>query len=149
MPDFHPFLVSFPIVLIVLVFSLEMYAKLKRDQSVSSFNFILLAVLVLSVFFAYFSGNYASSLITGKLYELHNPKIDFHHLLATVTLFLVIIPLVFKLSLKSNPKQALEVIYWLSLILVLISILTTGYFGGSLVFDHGVGVNLANQSTSE
>ncbi len=129
----HPLIVHFPIALFITAFGLEVLSLIFKKESLHQTawcNYILgIVAAVAAVLAAWWD----------KV-EVKHPVFYTHRNLAYVTLGIalasgVILPLV-----KRKSKKAFRVIFFIFLVLFTCLVSITGYYGGRLVYEYGVGV---------
>ncbi len=139
---FHAMIIHFPIALIMAGFFSEILGMVtKRDFFKNAALFLLLLGAVGAIF-AYVSGNLAGDGIEEG--PLKNP-LDLHERAATVTLWLVVIIALFRVTVLYF-KHSRRWVTWVSVLLFATlagSVTITGYLGGQLVYKHAAGVQLA------
>ena len=140
----HPYIVHFPIALFTVYTLLEIIALFLKNENFSKMIMIILGFGVLFSILAVLTGNSAASAGRGAVSPEVLKMIETHESLATITLFyyaaLLFLRFYFILKRKSG-----SLIKYSFLALVLIGnifIYLTGYYGGELVFKHGVGTQL-------
>ncbi len=139
---FHAMIIHFPIALVMAGFFSEILGMVtKRDFFKNAALFLLLLGAVGAIF-AYVSGNLAGDGIEEG--PLKNP-LDLHKRAATVTLWLVVIIALFRVTVLYF-KHSRRWVTWVSVLLFATlagSVTITGYLGGQLVYKHAAGVQLA------
>lgn len=142
----HPVVVHFPIAFFVLYFLLETIGTLfKKDF----FTKTALFVLSLGVFFsliAVLTGNQAHETFKylNNSYDYANQLIERHEELATLSLWYFTILLFIRvfLIIKKKFTSIPRYLFILFALIGCVLILLTGYYGGVLVFEHGIGTKL-------
>lgn len=132
----HPILVHFPIALFISALGLEALAIIfKKDslQQASWTNFIL-AVLITPL-----------TILTGWLEARHlhlsHKVADIHKIFAYWTFGTSLILAIGLWMIKKRlPRKLFGHLFFISLILVVVLISISGYYGGRLVYEYGVGV---------
>lgn len=129
----HPMLVHFPIALFITVFGFELLSlALKKDSfhNAAWYNY-LLAILAsgAAILAAWWDGEI-----------LKHPVFYTHKNLAYWTFWIAfgsgfVLPVI-----KRKSKKAFRIIFFIFLVLVATLISITGYYGGKLVYEYGVGV---------
>lgn len=132
----HPILVHFPIALFISALGLEMLAfafKRERLQDVAWINFILAVLITPFV------------VMTG-LWEVRHLRLshriaDIHKIFAFWTWGLSsILAIGLWLIKKRLSKKLFKIFFFVSLILIAVLVSISGYYGGRLVYEYGVGV---------
>ncbi len=130
----HPMIVHFPIALLITTVVLEAFYLFTKKEKLHTATWYTLLVGVL---FAYFA------IATGPE-DVNSPLLEYHETFAWITTFLFTFALVWRYAKEQIPyfkKINLRFLYPLILILGLISVSITGYFGGTMVYEHGVGIH--------
>ncbi len=150
-PTVHPMLVHFPIALLFTAFLLDAIAVWRRDRFFERAGLVLLWLTLIAVFFAILAGLYAAGhlLVTPSV----RPLLRAHRRDGIITG--LVIAAIVALRMRAHrawtksgdlsaagPGDTLKPWYYASAayILGLIMISTTGILGGSMVYDHGLGV---------
>ena len=137
----HPVLVHFPIVLFVLYSLSEIAALFYKEKN---FNKVVTVLLALALFFAVgavLTGNRAAEISKGLLTSVQSEILETHETLATLSLFYYAALFFIKFYLLTKKKFE-GIIKYVFLAIVLIGnifIYLTGYYGGRLVFEYGIG----------
>ncbi|MFA5297768.1 MAG: DUF2231 domain-containing protein [Lutibacter sp.] len=138
----HAILIHFPIALLVIGFFSELLAIFIKKDFFKKVAFYLLLVGALGAITAYISGSYAGEGIEeGPL----KAPMELHEQAALITLWLSIITALFSVLIyffKVQNNKVKSVAIFLYALLVA-SVVQTGYYGGQLVYSHGVGIELA------
>ena len=138
----HAILIHFPIALLVVGFLSELVAIFINKDFFKKVAFYLLLVGALGAISAYISGSYAGEGIEeGPL----KAPMELHEQAALITLWLSIITALFSVLIYffkvQNNKVKYVAIFLYALLVA--SVVQTGYYGGQLVYSHGVGIELA------
>lgn len=138
--NLHPPLTAFPLVLIVLVVVLELYARVRGKDWRGPIEFIVVAMVV-AVLAAFFSG-YPASEGADQTFLVPDEAISRHHTVGRFLLFLSLpcAALRFVATRARYNKRVFEIAYGIVLAVCLGLVVYTGYLGGELVFKHGAGV---------
>ena len=139
---FHAMIIHFPIALIMAGFFSEILGMVTKRDFFKNAAFFLLLLGAVGAIFAYVSGNLAGDGIEEG--PLKNP-LDLHERAATVTLWLVVIIALFRVTVLYF-KHSRRWVTWVSVLLFATlagSVTITGYLGGQLVYKHAAGVQLA------
>jgi uncharacterized membrane protein len=148
MPNIHPLIVHFPIVLLYLSVGLEALYLFRRRDYIQKSATLTLYLGTLSLGVAAFTGWLAHKTVAHS--EWSFPIIEKHELLGFIALgcFVGLCLLKQYVVFKNRPKN-LRVIYGV-LSIVSLTILTLGaHFGGVLVFEYGVGVKGVDQAPKQ
>jgi len=143
----HPFVVHFPIALFVLYFLLETLGTILKKDFFSKTALLVLALGVLSSLAAVLTGNQAHEAVKNIL--LNNPNnlpalIEQHENYATLSLWYFTAILFGRVYLTIKNKFDVKYRYLFIVLGALgcVLIYFTGYFGGILVYDYGIGTKL-------
>ena len=147
-PTVHPMIVHFPIALLFTSFLLDAVAVWRRDRFYERAGFILLWLTLVAVFFAILAGLYAAShlLVTPTVQPLlrahRRDGIITGLVIAAIVILRIRVHRAWTRTGHAAPVPALRPWYYAgaAYILGLIMISTTGVVGGSMVYDHGLGV---------
>ena len=146
MMNFHPPLSSAPAVLLISGTLLEVlsYGFRRAALRTTARGVFLLGIGAIPL--SYLSGLWAEEMLPSALVAQHQLVIDSHEGLARLCLFLSILPLLFlilEFALRGRGgEKAFGVLYLLSACVLSLLIARTSFFGGELVFQHGLGVEL-------
>jgi len=131
----HPMLVHFPIALIVFGFIADLASILfKKEACLSKFGFYLLIFGTLASLSALLTGVLFTSEMSGAAGEVK----ETHELFAWITVGLLIAVSAFRLFLKFKNKEESE-LKWIAFALyglAAISVIITGFYGGTLVYNY-------------
>lgn len=143
----HPKVVHFSISFFVLYFIFESAGIILKKEYLIKSAYIILIFGIISSVFSVLTGNLAyqdAKLFFGKDAHKYNYLIEIHEQLATISLWYFTI--VFFLRTYLTIKKKFSLIYqWTFVIFGFIGallIVLTGYYGGQLVFDYGIGTKL-------
>ncbi len=138
--DIHPFLIHFPIALLPLSAALDLYALWRRRSDWHSLAYALWALGVAGALAAVISGNAAAA--EHRQDPLVDALIARHEDWATAALLLGLGVLLGRLPLHlKRDLQARSLTVWILVALVVSALVwTAAYWGGDLVYGHGVGV---------
>ncbi|GEM_PF-1431918 len=138
----HPPLVAFPLVLIFVAITCEIWVVIvPNSNQVSVFSRVTLLAALLFATVAYFSGHEASEFMN-KSFIVPDSAVGDHFFWARVSLF-TLTPCVATKFISDAAKYNKKLFKWIFLLLLIASaalVSYTGWLGGSLVFDHGAGV---------
>ncbi len=150
-PTVHPMLVHFPIALLFTSFLLDAVAVWRRDRFFETAGLTLLWLTLVSVIFAIVAGLYAAThvLVTPAV----RPLLQAHRRDGIITGVIVAVIVLLRMRAHRSwnntrrlsgegTNEALKPWYYAggAYILGLIMISATGVIGGSMVYDHGLGV---------
>lgn len=146
MPNLHPLIIHFPIVLLYLAVASEVAFRIFKTDYLKKTASYMLGLGVISLSLAVLSGWLAHQNVPHS--ELSFPVIEKHQLLGFVTLggFLIASILKYTAIPQINHRWLKTCnLTYLGLCLVSITTLTlTAHFGGQLVYEYGVGVKVVN-----
>lgn len=144
--NFHPPLSAFPVALIILVAILEMVAALMKKKEVVfqaihhaiNVNLAFAGVFVTAAFFSGYQAMESAGILDTARQEL----VARHHNFGRILLFLIIGTCFLKVvALKARRNSRLfYLLYCIALSLSVTLVICSGFTGGSLVFEHGIGV---------
>lgn len=138
--DIHPFVVHFPIALIPLGALLDLYALWRGGKIWHQFAYTTLTLGVLCAMIAVLTGNAAAAEHWGR--EGVKDVLSAHENWATGTLLLGIALVLGRLPmhLRGDVDRRKWILYTVGSIIGGALVLATGYYGGLLVYQYGVGV---------
>lgn len=138
----HPMIVHFPIALLIVGFLSDIVGLAIKREFFSQVGFLMLVLGTLGLITAYLSGQQAGDGITeaGALKQ----ALETHEGSATLTLWVVIIAAIFRISLVlfKKYKGAFKMVSLTLFFLGVLALARTGYYGGELVYKHAAGVQL-------
>jgi uncharacterized membrane protein len=132
---FHPMLVHFPIALVVIGFLAELSSNfIKKEICLTKVGFYLLMAGTLSALFAWLTGLFFTSEMSGSAGKIR----DMHELFAWITLGLLLITSVFRIVMQSgkNLNKTFKMLSFVLYALSALSVSVTGFFGGNLVYNY-------------
>lgn len=136
---FHPLVVHFPIVLIMIGFLAQFFSLIFKNQAwLSKAAMWLIFLGALAAIAGYFTGEYLTKDFTGEAGELK----ERHEIFAKASMWLMIAAGIIRLFMILVKKE-LPALNWLIFIIVLAAATTvgiTGFLGGSLVYNFMVGI---------
>ena len=132
----HPMLVHFPIALVSAGFLFELiYLFRKKEICLTKAGYYLLILGTLAAVFTWLSGAFFTAEMEGAAGQVR----ETHALMATITVILLIIAAAIRIYVTVKKKDANKVLKKITFIvyaLATISVLTTGFFGGTLVYNY-------------
>ena len=137
--DWHPFLVHFPLVILPLSVAFDLYGGLRRQPQWHGSGYLLLVLGTISALVAVLTGTAAADA------EREGPSgiyIERHEDLATIVSVLFLVVVIGRLPLQLRGRlDDWAVRVWIAAAAVGCGLLwLTGYYGGELVYEYGVGV---------
>jgi uncharacterized membrane protein len=145
--DLHPRIVHFPVAFFIVYAIFEITGIILKKDFLIKAAYITLILGIITALFAVLTGNQAQAaaklIFDGKMVGI-SEEIEKHEEFATITLwyftalFLLRTYLLIKKKFNSRWKY---IFIGLGLIGIYL-IYSTGYYGGELVFKHGIGVHL-------
>lgn len=149
----HRVIVHFPVALLSIYVLMETVNFFVKNDFLGKSSLLILFLGVLFSALAVLTGNQASQLIAGTVKSNNIPSdiIGSHETYATITLWYFVFVLVLKYYFRAK-KKSMEIIRIVFVMLALIGgflIFQTGYIGGELVFEHGVGTKPFLQENSQ
>jgi len=131
----HPMLVHFPIALISTGFLLELiYLFRKKEVCLTKAGYYLLILGALATVVTWLSGSFLTAEMEGGAGQVR----ETHELLATITVVLLIIAAAIRIYVvvKKKDDKKLKNIAFVVYALATISVMITGFFGGTLVYNY-------------
>lgn len=132
----HPMLVHFPIALIATGFLLELiYLFRKKEVCLTKAGYYLLILGALATVITWLSGIFFTAEMEGTAGQV----LETHELMATVTVLLMIIAAAIRIYVavkKKDSDKKLKNIAFIVYALATISVMITGFFGGTLVYNY-------------
>ncbi len=150
--DFHPFLTHFPIAILVFYTLTEIVNSFVPRKEILRISLFLLVAGVVMLFPALLTGNMAAQRFIDSALELELVKteaVSLHEDIATLTVIFFSIVFIakiktlfraFKAEFNYSPTIQERSLNFILAIVGCILIFLTGYFGGVLVYIHGIGV---------
>jgi len=135
--NLHPFLVHFPIALIVTAFIFEAIGLMAKKEIFGKISLYLIIASLIGFLLAYFSGPDLGERSADAAFR---SICDIHEEASTLALWLIVALLIVKLlpyKLKKY-EQALKYISIGVFICASFAVIRAGYFGGKMVYEHGV-----------
>lgn len=131
----HPMTVHFPIALLLVAFLFELLAlSSKSNPLFSKIGFYLLLTGTLGAVAAVITGNLFTEEFTGPLGSVK----ETHEMFANITMWSAIIASLLRIfiEIKKNTNTTLKLIAFTTLLIAVIAVSITGYYGGSMVYDY-------------
>jgi uncharacterized membrane protein len=144
----HPPLVHFAIALPVIILVLELVNIFMKKRAISGVTFSMLAVLVVVLFGAFFTGKADGSEAFVNMSSDAKEILKEHKLLGTYLFYASLVLFLFKL-LNLTKRGFVKAIYILTLIGFVAAILHQGKEGGELVFKHGTSIEIVTELKDE
>lgn len=143
MPNFHPPLTAFPVVLISLVVVFEIWFVWRASPAVSFASRVLIVLSAVAVGAAFYSG-YQASEMANQQFVVSDQAIAAHQATGRLLLFAIIPCAALRLFWEQAVfyRRVIRGVYYLLLVVCLGLVVVTGYRGGELVFRHGAGVRV-------
>ena len=142
-PNLHPLIVHFPIVLLYLSIGLELLYLFIRSDYIQKSATVTLYLGTISLGLAAFTGWLAHKTVPHS--EWSYPVIEKHQFLGFIALGCFVGLCLLKQVVNSKNRPRNLTVFYVLLSLISITILTVGaHFGGVLVFEYGVGVNVVD-----
>jgi len=145
--ELHPRAVHFPIAFFVLYFIFETVGILLKKDYLSKSALIILFLGLISAVMAVLTGNQAFEVVKNLEHNSEKSYLDivgYHELFATISiwfftsLFFFRVFLTIKKKLYTNHKYLIIIFALIGCGLIFI----TGYYGGILVYEYGMGTKL-------
>ena len=138
----HPIFVHFviaPLVIAIVFDFLWLIKKYDYFEKFSWYNLIVAGVFgILSVI----SGLIAEEKVVFSDTSLE--IFEYHEIMAFILIIFLQIQVLWRLGLKGKIPRKHSYLYFIVTIACLVSVISTSYFGGKLVFDFGIGINSSN-----
>lgn len=132
----HPILVHFPIALITAGFLLELiYLFRKKEVCLTKSGYYLLILGALAAVITWLSGRLFTAEMEGAAGQVR----ETHELMATISVVMLIIAAAIRIYVtvkKQDNDKKLKNIAFVVYALATISVMITGFFGGTLVYNY-------------
>ena len=129
----HPIIVHFPIALFITAFGLEILSLLFKRENLHQIawcNYLLgILAMIAAVLAAWRDGE-----------TLKHPVFYIHRNFAYATLIFALVSGAVLLQIKKRAKKFFRIAFFIALLLTATLVAITGYYGGRLVYEYGVGV---------
>lgn len=137
----HPFLVHFPVALLIVYSLLEAAGLFYHDEKYSRFVFIILITGIAFSMAALMTGNREASLHFMQLGGDGRETLERHETFATITVFYYSFILFARWYIfhKKRFSGLIKYLFTLMVLIGIIFIYFTGYYGGELVFKYSAG----------
>jgi uncharacterized membrane protein len=137
----HPPISGSPLAFLCLLVTLELLQLSSRGQSLRSFKGVAVISVLLACVASFLSGYQAVSDL-GEIPELTDSLISKHHGFGKILLInaVVLATSYWTARVATHGKRFFGFIYYALLASQVVLTVWTGYLGGDLVFDHGLGV---------
>lgn len=129
----HPIVVHFPIALFITAFGLELLSLVFKKEILHQTALCNYILAILSAVAAVLS-----ALWDGQ--HLRHPVFYTHRALAIWTLAVALSSGIILSLIKRKSKRLFRIIFFISLLVVVSLVSVTGFYGGRLVYEYGVGV---------
>ena len=143
---FHPILVHFVIAPLIIAFVFDFLWIFKKEDFFQKFSWYNLNIAGTFGVLSIISGLIAEENVIFS--EVSKEAFESHEEFAFIFIILLIIQVLWRIGLNGKYPKKLMYVYYLLLITSLFSVIYTGYLGGKLVFEYGIGVNSKNNSES-
>jgi len=143
---FHPIVVHFPIALFIVYSLLEFLGLYFKEKNYERIIMIILGIGLLFAVWGVMTGDKALEIAKNHLTPQQIEIASAHESFATISLFYYasLFFIKFFLLVKKKFEGVIKYVYLVLVIIGIIFIYLTGYYGGQLVFDYGVGTRLFN-----
>ena len=139
MPPLHPILVHFPIGVVLLSFAIELVAAITHHKEISRFGWWIQLAGLLTLAAAVGSGLLAAR--SESMTPMAGDTFATHEQLAFVTVSCMAVLVLWRAARRGAVPPEAPVGYMLLFALCVGVLLATGWFGGELVYAHGIGVH--------
>lgn len=139
MPNIHPLLVHFPIALLTVAIGFEITTLVRENERLSTASWLLMALGYIGLLTSIATGLLAKGSVPIPI-SAETP-LSSHEQAAFGVAILFGVHIVLKIRAKTKMRE--HRIYFILLLLGCLALLwLTAWFGGDLVYVHGVGVGL-------
>ena len=147
--DLHPFIIHFPIVLLLVSAACDAVGTRTRQNSYLKVGYLLLVLTAVSALAAALTGENAAE-TTQQIASIQN-DLEQHENLGTAATWLAVIltlartHLVFKKRFDGAPRR----LYLIAVLLAVIVMSASGYTGGHLVYKYGAGTEPVHKTLTD
>ena len=138
----HPIFVHFVIAPLVIATVFDFLWLIKKYDDFERFSWYSLIVAGVFGILSVISGLVAEENVTFSNNALG--IFEVHENLAFLLIVFLVIQVLWRFSLRGQIPRKHSYLYFILTIVCLVSVIATGYFGGKLVFNYGIGVNSEN-----
>ncbi|MBI3602758.1 MAG: hypothetical protein HY209_07705 [Candidatus Omnitrophica bacterium] len=131
----HPKLVHFPIALLTTALVFELLSRCLRKNSFSQTAVFIYVFATFLTPLVVWSGWWEQTRL-----QLHHPVLTQHRTFALLTMWTALVSLPILWFLYRRSVKAFKTFFLILLIALTITVSITGYFGGEMVYEYGVGV---------
>ncbi len=137
----HPLIIHFPIALFTVYSLFEIISLYVKEKNFERVSLILLGLGILFSVWAVMTGDKAFETVRNVLTAEQLKVLENHEFYATVTMFYyaALLFIKFFLAVKNKTGGLIKYIYLTMVFIGNIFIYLTGYYGGQLVFNYGIG----------
>jgi len=144
MQNIHPLFTHFPIALLLAVPLIDLIGIIRREDWYHRASLLVLFLGVLGAIAAVTTGLLAEESVPHP--DAAHSLIELHEAFALTALGLAVAMLLWRLAVRNRRSAGMLLALLAAEVLFLCGPITvTGYFGGQLVFEHGVGTALTAQ----
>lgn len=145
MHPIHPMVVHFPIALLITSVVFDFLATRWRHKSFQDTGFYTLIAGLLGAAVAVLTGAMAEEVVEDK--GIPESILEIHEALGYASLLFFLGLLALRLLMRWKLIKEIPALYLAMGVAGIVILSAAGYFGGSLVFDFGAGVNLSMEGT--
>jgi len=135
-PNLHPLVVHFPIALLTVAMFCEIGARLSGRESLRTAAYWNLVFGVLLTAAAVASGLFAENDVPGN--TVAHATLESHESSAFITLSLFALIFLLRVVRRGELYQRFSLLFLGAMIVAWLSLVATSYYGGELVYRHGV-----------
>jgi len=145
--DLHPRIVHFPIAFFIIYSVFEISGIILKKDFLNKAAYIILIFGIITALLAVLTGNQAQDaaklILTGKMTGI-SEAIEKHEEFATITIWYFTLLFILRtyLLIKKKYENSWKYIFIAFGLIGCYLIYSTGYYGGELVFKHGIGFHL-------
>lgn len=145
MHPIHPMVVHFPIALLITSVVFDFLAMRWRHKSFQDAGFYTLIAGLLGAAVSVLTGAMAEEVVEDK--GIPESVLEIHEALGYASLLFFLGLLALRLLMRWKLIKEIPALYLAMGVAGIVILSAAGYFGGSLVFDFGAGVNLSMEGT--